>query len=388
MIQFLLRTFVKNHDDIKDSKVREQYGSLSSFVGIFCNVLLFAVKFTIGTMSNSLAITTDAFNNLSDSASSIITLFGYKQAAKPADRDHPFGHGRVEYLVSLVIAVIIMFVGFEFLKTSIDKIRNPQQVIFSTVALVSILISMGIKLWMYYFNQHLGHKINSSTMIATSKDSLSDVAATGVTLLSLIVSKFSDIPIDGWVGLLVSGFIMNAGYQIIRDTVDTLLGQGADQETVDSIIKIIESKDVVLGVHDLIVHNYGPGKMLASAHVEVSADCDIIHSHDQIDNIEREIYEQLGISIVIHMDPIEVNNETIRSLHDFVKDILKEVNETLSMHDFRVVVGETHTNLIFDVEVPFEIKETNEELKNKIDDKIKEHYPSYYTVITFDRSFL
>lgn len=388
MTEFLVKLFIKQKDDVRDIRVREQYGMLSSLVGILCNIVLFLLKFAIGTLANSLSIISDGFNNLSDSASSIVSFVGYKLAAKPADKDHPFGHGRIEYLISLIIASAILLVGFELGKSSFAKILAPEPVKFSVVALISLLLSIGVKLWLYAFNTSLGNKIHSPGMIATAKDSLTDVIATSATLLTLCFSLISDFSIDGYAGIVVSCFIMYSGYEIIRDTVDTLLGQHADAETVDDIVSIIKSKEGILGVHDLIVHNYGPGKMIASAHVEVRSDVDIIHSHDQIDLIEREIQDKLGIGITLHMDPIDVNNEMLAHLREEIVVILESIDPRLSSHDYRMVRGETHHNVIFDVEVPFEVKHSNEEIKDIIDTALKSKYPEINTVITFDRSFI
>lgn len=387
MTDLLIRIFIKDSENFKDAKVREKYGTLSSMTGICCNILLFIIKFIMGTLSNSVAIVSDAFNNLSDCLSCLITLAGYKLSAQPADKDHPFGHGRVEYLSSLVIAVIIVFVGFEFLKTSVEKLLNPEPVLFKPVAVVALIASIVLKVWMYFFNTKLGTKINSSTMLATAADSLSDSITTGVTLISLFASLFTDFPVDGIIGILVSFLILKAAWDIMKDTIDTLLGKPADEETVQAMLEIVYSFDEILGVHDLIVHNYGPGKMMASLHAEVSADQNILAAHDKIDLIEKKLYEDLHIMTVIHMDPIETNNEVLKSHRDLIHEILNSIDENLSMHDFRMVSGDSHTNLIFDVVVPYEFKQTNTQLKKKIDEILHEKNPNLYTVITFDTMY-
>lgn len=387
MTDILVKLFINNYEDVNDTKVREQYGTLSSIVGMACNIGLFIVKFIMGTISNSVAVTSDAFNNLSDCMSCIVTLASYKLAAQPADKDHPFGHGRIEYLSSLVVATLILLVGFEFLKTSFSKLLNPEPVVFKTIVIASLLASVVVKLWMGAFNRKLGNKINNSVMIATATDSTSDAVITLVTTISLVASLFTDLPVDGVMGIVVSILILKAGYGIIKDTVDTLIGKPADKEIVDEMLKLVYDYDVVLGVHDLIVHNYGPGKMIASLHAEVSCEENILKAHDQIDLIEKELYERLHIMTVIHMDPIETNNEVLNELKSVCVGILKEIHSELSLHDFRMVSGDTHTNLIFDVLVPYSVNMKNKDIKDKLDDLLHKDYPNYYTVITFDNDF-
>ncbi|MBE5947191.1 MAG: cation transporter [Lachnospiraceae bacterium] len=387
MREFLVKKFIKNYEQIDDSKVREQYGVLSSIVGIFCNIILFVLKFIIGTMANSIAIISDGFNNLSDCASCIVTLFGYKMAAKPADKDHPFGHGRMEYLTSLVIAVVILFVGVELLKGSWAKIWQPEQVEFSVVAVCSVVISVLIKVWMGFFNRNLGKKINSTVMLATSKDSFNDVLATSATLIALVAALFTDAPIDGIIGIVVSVFILISGYGIIKETVDQLLGQPADPNLVNDIKNMVEETDVAIGMHDLIIHSYGPGKLIGSVHVEVDGKGDIMEIHDAIDELERNIYDELNVMITIHMDPVETDNEEINKCKALLEKILCEIDSNLSMHDFRIVSGPSHTNLIFDIVIPYECKLSEKFIKEEIDRRLKNCDKAYYTVITFDKNF-
>lgn len=387
MTNLLVKTFVKNYENTSDTYVRGKYGTLSSIVGIVCNILLFAVKFAMGTLANSIAVVSDAFNNLSDGASCIVTLFGYKMAAKPADKDHPFGHGRMEYLTSLIIAAVILVMGIELLKDSAVKILHPEKVEFRVVVLVSLVVSIGIKLWMSHFNTILGKKINSSVMLATAKDSRSDVIATLATVISLIAAIFTDLPIDGIMGIIVSLFILKAGYEIIKDTVDELLGKPADPETVDEIARLVCCDDRIIGVHDMIIHNYGPGNMIGSCHAEVKSNEDFIATHDLIDRIEHEIHKQLRIQMTIHMDPIEVDDEQVNMYRLLVANVVRRVDKRLGFHDFRTVTGDTHVNLIFDLVVPYEIKRTDDELKNEIDAILAKEETKFYTVITFDREY-
>lgn len=387
MTNLLVKTFVKNYENTSDIYVRGKYGTLSSIVGIVCNILLFAVKFAMGSLANSIAVVSDAFNNLSDGASCIVTLFGYKMAAKPADKDHPFGHGRMEYLTSLIIAAVIFVMGIELLKDSAVKILHPEKVEFRVVVLVSLVVSIGIKLWMSHFNTILGKKINSSVMLATAKDSRSDVIATLATVISLIAAIFTDLPIDGIMGIIVSLFILKAGYEIIKDTVDELLGKPAAPETVDEIARLVCCDDRIIGVHDMIIHNYGPGNMIGSCHAEVKSNEDFIAAHDLIDRIEHEIHKQLRIQMTIHMDPIEVDDEQVNMYRLLVANVVRRVDKRLGFHDFRTVTGDTHVNLIFDLVVPYEIKQTDDELKNEIDAILAKEETKFYTVITFDREY-
>lgn len=387
MTNWLVKKFVKNYTDLQNQKVREQYGMLSSVVGIVCNVLLFLIKYTMGTLANSIAILSDGFNNLSDSASCVITMFGYKMAAKPADKDHPFGHGRAEYLTSLVIAVIIMLVGFELLSSSVQKVMHPEAVAFSWVVLASLVVSVLLKLWMSLFNRTLGNRVQSSVMLATAQDSKNDVIVTVATVIALISALFTDLPVDGVMGVLVSLFVLYSGYGIIKDTVDMLLGQPLDPELAGQLKELVLAHEQILGIHDLIIHCYGPGKMIGSAHVEVSAEGNLLDIHDEVDSIEKEIFLQLHIMMTLHMDPIELNNQLVKKCRKLVERIIQEKDESLSIHDFRVVSGPTHTNLIFDLLIPYESKYSNEEIKAYIDGELEKEPCTYYTVITFDRSY-
>ena len=388
MIQWLVKRFVKDYQNTTDDKVRERYGMFSSVVGVICNVILFVVKYIMGTFAHSIAIVSDGFNNLSDSASCIITMFGYKLAAKPADKEHPYGHGRMEYLTSLVIATIIMVVGAETLKESVEKVVHPQAVSYSHIVLLSLIFSIAVKLWMAFFNRTLGKKIQSTTMIATSKDSTNDVFATLGTVVALLASNFVKLPVDGIMGIIVSVFILFSGYGIIKETVDMLLGKPAEPELVEEIKRIIMSDDMILGVHDLMIHNYGPGKMIGSVHVEVDAKGNLLEIHDKIDQIEKEIYTRLKMMMTIHMDPTETDNEFVMQCKEMIEKLLQLIDRNLTLHDFRAVVGKSHTNLIFDVVVPYDCKLKNQEIKEQLDQYLKKIEGTWYTVITFDRSYI
>lgn len=384
----LVRKFVKNYDKINNSAVRENYGMLSSIVGIVCNVLLCLAKFAIGTIANSISIISDGFNNLSDCASCVVTIFGYKMAAKPADKDHPFGHGRIEYLTSLVIAMVIMVVGFELFRNSIGKIMNPGKVEFSYIALVVLILSIAVKVWMGIFNRKLGKRINSGVMLATSKDSFSDVYATFATLIALVASIWTDAPLDGIMGIVVSLFILISGYGIIKETVDQLLGQPADEGLVNDIKELVSENPYSLGMHDLIIHSYGPGNLIGSVHIEVDSCGDIMEIHDAIDELERNIFDDLNVRITIHMDPIEQDNEYTNLFRDKLLKVLCEVNQNITMHDFRIVSGPSHTNLVFDLVIPYDCDMTESYIKSEIDRRLSEEKEKIYTVITFDKSFI
>ena len=377
MVNFLIKTFIKNSENTENPKIRQKYGTLSSIVGIICNVLLFLIKYAMGTLSHSISIVSDAFNNLSDCAGCLVTLLGYKMASKPADKNHPFGHGRMEYLTSLIIAALIIFVGIELLKNSVEKIINPVEIRFSFAVLFSLVFSIAVKLWMAVFNAELGKKINSSVLTATAKDSKSDVIATSATLIALICSLFTALPVDGVMGLLVSVFILKSGYDIVKDTVDELLGKPADPEIINHIKEYVLKNDKIIGIHDLIIHSYGPGNMIGSCHVEVKSNESFTEVHDIVDSIEREIHNNLNILMTIHMDPIEVNDMLTNKCKKLVNNIIHSIDSSLDLHDFRIVSGESHTNLIFDLVVPFECKYSNEELKQKIDMQLSKENINY-----------
>lgn len=362
MIQFLVRRFVKNHEDTENPDVRTAYGILSSVVGIFCNVLLFGVKMTIGTLMRSMAVMADAFNNLSDAASSVIGFVGVKMANKPADKDHPFGHGRMEYIAALIVSFLVIEVGITFFKSSIEKIRNPEELAFSWISFIILALSVGVKLWLSVFNRVLGRRIDSKVMLATAADSMGDVITTTATLVSIIVCRFSGVNIDGVVGLIVSIVVIMSGISIARDTLEPLIGKGVDPKLYGEIKELVESYDGIVGTHDLIVHNYGPGRSMASIHAEVPRDVDIETSHEIIDRAEREVSKKLGLFLVIHMDPVEVHDARVLAIKEKLGRVLHALDDRLTFHDFRVVFGKEQINLIFDLVVPFTYNE-EEELK-------------------------
>lgn len=391
MTTLLIKLFVKDADNINSPKVREAYGSLGSFVGIICNIFLCAIKLTVGLTTGSISIAADALNNLSDMGSSVITMIGFKLAGKPADNDHPFGHGRMEYMSAFIVAVLILLVGFELLKSSVSSLFSgsltPKYSIFAVVILgVSILI----KLWLFIFNNRLGKKINSEALLATAKDSLNDCVTTLAILVSVAVSFFVDLPfnLDALMGLLVSLFILYSGIQAAKTTIDQILGAPPEKELIEKIEKGILTFDEFVGIHDLIVHNYGPGRQFASVHVEVPQDIDIVKCHEKVDLCEKQLSEQLGIVIVIHMDPIDTNDETVLQTKFRLTKELKKINSSLSLHDFRMTpVCDEITNLIFDVVVPKECNLTEKELEDKIRVIAKEVNPTFNCVITFDQDF-
>mgnify|MGYP001852350974 FL=1 len=389
MTEFLVRHFIKDYEDVEKVSVRTAYGVLASFVGIFCNVFLFAVKFAVGLVLHSVSVTADAFNNLSDAGSSIIGFVGVKMAEKPADADHPFGHGRMEYIAALVVSFLVIEVGFTFLKDSVGKIRTPEAMTFSLVSVVILLLSIAVKLWLGLFNRKLGEKIDSKVMKAVFADSMGDVITTGATILSLVFFGLTGINIDGVVGVGVALVVMWAGIGIAKDTLEPLIGEAIDPEVYEKIKKFVESYDGIEGTHDLIVHNYGPGRSMASIHAEVPNDVDIEKSHEIIDRIEREAGKKLGLFLVIHMDPVEMKDEKVLKIREKVQEILKEMDPACSIHDFRVVQGEDQIKLIFDMVVPLDYdEETRKELPVRLEERLRQVDSRYECVITVDYNYV
>ncbi len=389
MVDFLVHKFVKDYENTENTAVRTSYGVMTSMVGIFCNVLLFAGKFIVGLFLNSVSVLADAFNNLSDAASSVIGFVGVKMASKPADQDHPFGHGRIEYIAALIVSFLVIEVGLSFLKTAIGKIREPEDLAFSAISMVVLLASIGVKLWMAYFNRKLGKRIHSSVMMATATDAMGDVVTTSATVLSLLFCRFTGINIDGIVGALVALVVMWAGVGIAKDTLEPLIGEAVDPELYRQITEFVEGYEGILGSHDLIVHNYGPTRSLASIHAEVPSDVSIEISHEIIDRIEREAAKKLGIFLVIHMDPVEVRNDRVTAIRTEVTAALKELDEQLSLHDFRMVDGEQQINLIFDVVVPFSYQgEKLRQLQQDIMERVRELNSRYQCVMTMEKGYV
>lgn len=389
MTEFLVKHFVKDYKDVEKVSVRTAYGVLASIVGIFCNVFLFALKFTVGLVLGSVSVTADAFNNLSDAGSSVIGFVGVKMAEKPADADHPFGHGRMEYIAALVVSFLVIEVGFTFLKDSVGRIRNPEEMSFSAVSVCILLLSIAVKLWLGLFNRKLGERIDSKVMKAVFTDAMGDVVTTGATIFSLVFFGATGINIDGFVGAGVALVVMWAGIGIARDTLEPLIGEAIDPEEYEKIKSFVESYDGIEGTHDLIVHNYGPGRSMASIHAEVPNNVDIERSHEIIDRIERDAGKNLGIFLVIHMDPIETRDESVLEIRQRTAEILDELDPACSLHDFRVVPGEGQVNLIFDMVIPIEYDEKmRKELPQRLAERVKEIDPRYQCVITVDYDYV
>lgn len=387
MIKLLGKYLVRSKNPGRDENVTRQiYGTLCSVIGIMLNVLLFAGKCVAGVLSGSIAIMADAFNNLSDAGSSFITLIGFRFADKEPDMDHPYGHGRYEYISGFVVSMIILVMGFELAKTSISKIITPEPVDTSMISIIILVVSVLIKLYMVVYNKSIGKMINSAAMKATATDSLGDVIATGFVLISIVVMKVADINIDGYSGIVVAMFILFAGYTAARDTISPLLGKMPDPELVDEIREIVLEHEVVVGIHDMMVHDYGPGRIMVSLHAEVPGNGDIFQIHDAIDHIERELRERLGCSTVIHMDPVETDNEIVNAVKEKVKNGVISVVNNASIHDFRMIQGPSHTNVVFDVVVPYCVKETDEEIKKKIQSMVRDIDCTYFAIVDIDRA--
>lgn len=387
MTNFLIKRFIKDYENIQKTSVRSAYGKLSGVVGIVCNVLLCAVKLAAGLISGSVAITADAVNNLSDASSSIISLLGFKLAERPADDEHPYGHGRYEYLSGLMVALLIMIIGVELLKSSVDKILHPERVMFSVATACVLLFSIALKLWMAFFNTKMGKTINSGTLEATAADSRNDVITTSAVLIAAIASKFTNVELDGFMGAAVALFILYSGFGLVKDTLDPILGKAPEPETVKAIKEKILSYPGVLGTHDLMVHDYGPGRQFASVHVEMAAESDVLESHDVIDNIERDFLKNDGIHMLVHYDPISASDSETSELRIWISERIKEIDIRLTIHDLRIVKGKTHTNVIFDCVVPYDTGIEEKEIKKRINNMVQEQYPDHFCVITIDRSY-
>lgn len=388
MINLLAKLFIKNRDNTSSPEVRAAYGTLCGTVGIILNIILFGIKLLAGFLSGAISIMADAFNNLTDAGSSVITLIGFRMSGQKPDKDHPFGHGRIEYLSGLLVSMIIILVGFELGKTSIEKIFHPEAVEFSIVAVVILAISCLVKAYMALYNFRVGGKISSSAMRATAQDSLSDCVATSVVLICLIISRFAGINIDAYCGLAVSAFIIFSGLRAAKETMDPLLGMPPSEEFINQIVHIVRAHDEIVGIHDLVVHDYGPGRTMISLHAEIPSDSDLLRIHDTIDNIEKELRTSLGCDAVIHMDPIEVDDEVTSTVREKVAALVTCIDCSLTIHDFRIVTGPTHTNVIFDVAVPYGLKKTDAEIRENIETIVKSIDKNYFSVINIDRSYV
>ncbi len=387
MITLLARFLIREKED--KTRIRQSYGVLCGIVGIALNVLLFAGKLLAGMLSNSIAITADALNNLSDAGSSLVTLIGFRLAGAKPDSEHPFGHGRMEYISGLVVAAAILLMAYELIRDSIGKILHPEETETSLLVFIILAVSIFVKLYMAYYNRSIGRQIGSAAMKATATDSLSDAGATSVVFAASLIGHYTGVQIDGWCGVLVGLFIIYAGVQAAKETLDPLLGQPPEKELVEEIHKIVMAHEPICGIHDLIVHDYGPGRQMISLHAEVPAEGNILETHDAIDNVEKELRDKLGCEATIHMDPIITMDKRIYRLKMTVLEMLNEIDPVITMHDFRVVTGPTHTNLIFDIIVPFKFYIDDETLTERMDTMVKERVgESYYIAMTIDRAYV
>lgn len=389
MTEFLVKRFVKGYENTNDSKVRSSYGMLSGFVGVVCNILLFAVKLTGGFLINSISVTADAFNNLSDAASSIVTLVATKFSQKPADKEHPFGHGRSEYIAAFIVAFLVLQVGFTCFKNSFGKILKPEAVVFNGIVLILLILSVLVKLWLGVFNRKIGKKINSGVLKATGTDAFGDVLITSVTILSIVIGKVTGLKIDGWMGALVSAVVVIAGFNIAKETLEPLLGEAIDKETYEAVTKKVESYKGILGSHDLIVHNYGPSHIMATIHVEVEAKENLGGVHEIIDKIERDILRETGIFLVIHVDPVDLEDEENLSRKKEILAVIKEIEPEGSVHDFRIIEEDDKIKLIFDMLIPYSYGEKQrKKLLSDMDKSIKGLNERYELIVTLDNSFI
>jgi cation diffusion facilitator family transporter len=385
MFKLLAKWFIQEQPNAEDQTIRYRYGVLAGILGIVLNVVLFLGKIVAGVLSSSIAITADALNNLSDAGSSFISLLGFRFSGQQPDAKHPFGHGRIEYIAGMVVAVAILYMGVELLRSSIDRIVHPTQVTANTLTVVILCISILIKGYMAFYNRQIGKKINSPTMLAAATDSLCDAASTTTVLLSTLASQLLSVHLDGWCGLIVAALVFLAGWRTIRDAISPLLGQPPDAGFVRRIGEIVGKHPDIIGYHDLVVHDYGPGRRMISLHGEVPAGGDILALHDTIDNVEKELQQTLGCQAVIHMDPIVTDDESTNEMRERIAQLIKEMDRRMMIHDFRMVTGPTHTNLIFDVEVPFEVHEKDDMIKQSIDQRVAALDGDFFAVVQIDR---
>ena len=387
MGNFLFKWFIKDYENTRDPKVRDDYGKLAGIVGIISNTILCTMKILIGLISGSISIVADGINNLADGASSIITLLGFKLASLPEDEEHPYGHARIEYIAGMAVSVMILIVGFELGKSSLEKIITPEPLEFSWTVVIVLLIAIAIKVWQAIFNISTGKKINSLALIATGTDSRNDVISTVVVLLGILIGHFFNVMVDGYFGLAVAVFILWSGVSLIKETISPLLGEAPDEELVSQIEAMAMAYDGAIGIHDLIVHNYGPGKVFASMHIEVDSSVDVMESHDLIDIIEKKLSESLNILLTIHMDPVDINNPYREPLTHILNDVLREIPGALGFHDLRIVPGTTHTNVIFDVVLSHECELSQKEISDILKQKVSEFNSSFLCVIEYDMNY-
>lgn len=388
MTDLLIKLFVKNKDDVRDLAVRSNYAMLSSTTGIIANILLFIGKLIIGILSASVAIIADAFNNIGDAGSSVVTMIGFRFSGKHADKEHPMGHGRFEYISAFIVDVLIIFVGVELFKTSIEKIITPEATAIGTATLVFLGAAIAVKCWLFFFYRKIAKRINSSAIRAASFDSISDVVATTLVFVSALLSKFAGLNIDGYAGILVAAFIFYTGVKAAKETIDLLIGGSPDKEILKKISDFVKEYPEVIGIHDVMVHDYGPGRQIISFHAEVSAKSDFSYVHDVIDNIERDFQKKYGYIVTIHLDPIVVDDEKVNEMYDFVKTVVKEVDETFSVHDFRMTYGGNHINLIFDLSIPVDSKTSDEDAAKTVEDKIRSLRPECNCVIKAEHPYV
>ncbi|MBO7254274.1 MAG: cation transporter [Clostridia bacterium] len=389
MIRILSYFLIKDKKNIPNDELRRKYGTVCGILGIFLNMILFVLKIIAGSITGSVSIKSDAFNSLSDAGSSLVSLLGFKLASQKPDKDHPFGHGRFEYISGLVVAMIICLMGFELGKESVTKLFNPEAPKFEITAVIILSVSMAIKLYMFFYNRKIGKKYSSQTLLATATDCISDTVATGATIITLFVYKFFEINIDAYCGIILSLLIFKAGFGAIKDTISPLLGTPPEKELVEKIEKIVMDNDVVIGVHDLIIHDYGPGRRMISIHAEIPVDGDLATMHDCIDNIEKRLFDELSCHAVIHMDPVCCGDEEIDGLKNQLIEVIISLRLDLSIHDFRVVKGPSHTNLIFDTVVPMECKIPDDEVKKLISDQVnKKMGENVFCVIQIDKPYI
>ena len=388
MINYLIKKYIKNPEDIQNETVRFAYGKVTSIIGIIANLLLFIVKLAIGFMTSSVSIMSDGFNNLSDVMTCLVTVLGYRIASKPADKEHPFGHGRVEYVVSFVIAVVIFTVGFELIKQGIQQIMEPNEILFRPVLMLILVLSIGVKLWISYLNHTIGKKIDNLAMIATAQDARNDAWSTLITIVAMLLSQLkTTFPFDGVATLVIACFILKSGYELIKEIIDRLIGKPADKVLVKQIRETILKYKEIRGLHDLIIHDYGPGVKIGSAHAEVDAKMNIVKIHDIIDQAEREVGDTLHVMMTLHMDPIEYDNPITNAYFEDLKRILSQIDPAITVHDFRTVRGDEHTNLVFDLVIPYGFHLEDEQIKVEIDHHFEKYPNKIYTVITFDHPY-